>query len=90
MCGYLLSFNTVHEVLMAVHWGGLPFPPPVDHVWSELSTVTHPSWVALHSMAHSFTSTPLPQQVLWLTLNEALMPESLWQLYRKSWKNSEK
>ena len=58
MCGYLLSFNTVHDVLMAVHWGGLPFPPPVDHVWSELSTVTHPSWVALHSMAHSFTSSP--------------------------------
>ena len=23
----------------------------VDHVWSELSTMTHPSWVALHSMA---------------------------------------
>ena len=26
----------------------------VDHVLSECSTVTHPSWVALHSMAHSF------------------------------------
>ena len=22
---------------------------------SELSTITHPSWVALHGMAHSFT-----------------------------------
>ena len=32
---------------------------------------------------------PLPQQVLWLTLNEALMPGPPWQLYRKSWKNSE-
>ena len=32
----------------------LPFPSPVDHVLSELSTVTHPSWVALHGMAHSF------------------------------------
>ena len=34
------------------YWNGLPFPFPVDHVLSELST--HPSWVALHSMAHSF------------------------------------
>ena len=33
---------------------GLPFPSPVDHVLSELSTMTHPSWVALHGMAHSF------------------------------------
>ena len=33
---------------------GLPFPSPVDHVLSELSITTHPSWVALHSMAHSF------------------------------------
>ena len=35
------------------YWS-LPFPSPVDHVLSELSTMTHPSWVALHSMAHSF------------------------------------
>ena len=27
---------------------------PVDHVLSELSTMTCPSWVALHGMAHSF------------------------------------
>ena len=33
------------------YWSGLPFPSSVDHVWSELSTMTHPSWVALHSMA---------------------------------------
>ena len=36
------------------YWSGLPFPSPVDHVLSELSTRTHPSWVALHGMAHSF------------------------------------
>ena len=33
---------------------GLPFLSPVDHILSELSTMTHPSWVALHGMAHSF------------------------------------
>ena len=36
------------------HRSGLPFPSPVDHVLSELSTVTCPSWVALYSMAHNF------------------------------------
>ena len=36
------------------YWSGLPFPSPVDHILSELSTMTRPSWVALHSMAHSF------------------------------------
>ena len=34
---------------------GLPFPSPVDHILSELSTKIHLSWVALHNMAHSFT-----------------------------------
>ena len=37
-----------------VYKGGLPFPPPVDHILSELSAMIHPSWVALHDMAHSF------------------------------------
>ena len=35
------------------YWSGLPFPSPVDHILSELSTMTHPSWVVLHGMAHS-------------------------------------
>ena len=26
----------------------------MDHISSELSTMTHPSWVALHGMAHNF------------------------------------
>ena len=28
------------------YWSGLPFPSPVDHILSDLSTVTRPSWVA--------------------------------------------
>ena len=36
------------------YWSGLPFPSPADHILSELFTMTRPSWVALHSMAHSF------------------------------------
>ena len=37
------------------YWSGLPFPSPMDHILSELSTMTCLSWVALHGMAHSFT-----------------------------------
>ena len=33
-------------------WSVLLFPSPVDHVLSELSTVSRPTWVALHGMAH--------------------------------------
>ena len=33
---------------------GWPFPSPVDHVLSHLPTMTRPSWVVLHGMAHSF------------------------------------
>ena len=36
------------------YWSDLPFPPPVDHILSELFTMTCLSWVALHGMAHSF------------------------------------
>ena len=43
-----------------VYWGGLPFPPPVGHVLSELSAMTSPSWVALHYLAHSFTELRKP------------------------------
>ena len=33
------------------YWRGLPFPSPVDHILSDLSTMTHTSWVAPHGMA---------------------------------------
>ena len=36
------------------YWSVLPFPSSVDHMLSELSTMTCPSWVALHGMAYSF------------------------------------
>ena len=36
------------------YWSGFPVPSPVDHILSELSTMTRPSWVTLHSMAHGF------------------------------------
>ena len=35
-------------------WSILPVPSPADHILSELSTMTHLSWMALRGMAHSF------------------------------------
>ena len=61
------SFNVIIIIIIIIifafsycSWGSqgkntLPFPSPVDHILSELSAMTHTSWVALHSMAHSFT-----------------------------------
>ena len=42
----ILPFHTVHGVSRQESWSGLPFPSPVDHILSALSTMTHPSWVA--------------------------------------------
>jgi len=42
------------------YWSGLPFPPPVDHVFSELFTMTHLSRGTLNSMAHNFIELHMP------------------------------
>ena len=53
-CPIFLPFHTVHVVLKAgiLKWFAIPFSS--DHILSELSTMTRPSWMALHGMAHSF------------------------------------
>ena len=41
-----------HEIKRRLLLGsGLPFPSPVDHILSDLSTMTRPSWVAPQGMA---------------------------------------
>ena len=41
--------------LFAFSYGSvLPFPSPVNQVLPEFPTMTHPSWIALHVMVHSF------------------------------------
>ena len=47
---------------------GLPFPPPVDYVLSELSAMTNPSWLALPGMTYSF-----PELYKLLCHNEAMI-----------------
>ena len=72
------------------YWSGLPFPSPVDHVLSELSTITHLSWGALYGMAHSFIE--LDKAVVyvislvsflwfWFSFCPPLMDRGLWKLH---------
>ena len=53
-CPIFLPFHTVHGLLKARILKWVQFPSPVDKILPELSTMTRPSWVALHSMADSF------------------------------------
>ena len=51
---YLFAFSYCSwgspDKTIGVSWH---FPPPMDHVVSELFTMTHLSWVPLYGMAHS-------------------------------------
>ena len=51
---YFCLFILFMQFSRQEYWSGLPFPSPVDPILSELSTMTHPFWVALQGMAHSF------------------------------------
>ena len=42
------------------YWNELPFPSLVDHILSELFTMTCQFWVPLHCMAYSFMSYASP------------------------------
>ena len=53
-CLYFVPFILLVRFSRKEYWRSFPFPSPVDHVFSELPTVIHPSWVAVHSMAHSY------------------------------------
>ena len=53
-CYIFWPFHTVHGVLVARILLSFAIPFPVDHVLSELSAMTRPSWVALHCMDHRF------------------------------------
>ena len=47
------------------YWSGLPFPSPVDHILSDLSTMTRPSWVAPRAWL-SFTELDKAVVLVWL------------------------
>ena len=64
---YLIKLFTVFS--WQEYWSGLSFLSPVDHVLSELSTVTHPPWVAIHGVVHSFTE--LRKPIMYLPLGNS-------------------
>ena len=45
-CPIFLHFHMFMGFSRQEYWSVLAFPSPVDHVLSELSTMTRPSWVA--------------------------------------------
>jgi len=47
---YLCLFILFMGFSRQEYWSFLPFPSPVDHTLSELSTMTRPSWLALQIM----------------------------------------
>ena len=53
LVSYLLAFSYCSLDSPCKHTE-LSFPPPVDHVLSELFTMTCPTWVTLHGLTHSF------------------------------------
>ena len=65
------------------YWSGLPFPPQLDHIWSELFTMVHLSWVALHSMAHSFSEFHRP-----LCPDKAVTHEGVYIFRESIWKKA--
>ena len=80
-----LPIYTIVRFSWQVYWGSLPFPPPVNHIWSELSTVTCPSWVALRGKAHSLQAViydakafdRVDHNKLWKALKEMGIPDHL-------------
>ena len=54
-CLFMLSIGFSRQQ----YWSGLPFLSPVDHVFSELSTMTHLSWgrIKEHFLKFQFNST---------------------------------
>ena len=58
------------------YWSG-SFPFTVDHILSELSIMTHLSWLTLYSMAHSFIELD-KAVVLWLVWLVIRLVSFLW------------
>ena len=70
---HLFAFSYCSWGSHGKNWSGLPFPSPVDHILSELLTVTRPSWVALHGMAHYFIKLDKAYQICQQTFTKCLL-----------------
>ena len=48
-------------------------PPSVDHVLSELSSISPPSWVAVHHTAYSFIELQKPLHYFKVVIHEGVI-----------------
>ena len=78
---YLCPFILFMGFSRQEYWSGLPFSYPVGHVLSELSTMAHLSWVALHNMAH--ISIELQKAVIHVIILVIFL--KLWFSFWRSW-----
>ena len=67
---HLDSFKLFMGFSRQEFWSGLPFPSPVGRLLSELATMSHLSWVAMQSMAHSLIEldTAVLHVISWLAI----------------------
>ena len=65
-CPIFLPFHTVHGVLKARILKCFAIPFSSGPLFSELSTLTHVSWVALHGVAYSFIELEKAVVLVWL------------------------
>ena len=61
----LLPHDLCHEWNASPALGSLPFPSPMDHILSDLSTMTCPSWIAPRAWL-SFTELDKAVVLVWL------------------------
>ena len=61
----ILPFIQFMEFSRQEHWSGFSFPSPVDHILSDLSTMTRPSWVAPQAWL-GFTELDKAVVLVWL------------------------
>ena len=80
LVSYLFAFSHCSWLFPGKNTGmGFHHLHHLHHVLSELFTVTCPSWVALHSMVHSFIegeASPFATTRLWSM--KGIVPHSIW------------
>ena len=94
-CHIFLPFHSVCGILQQDYCSDLPFPPPVNHILSELFAMTHPSWAALQSMPHSLFElhSPFAMTRLWYPWRgqyihiHTYMYNWITMLYTRNWHN---
>ena len=67
------------------YWSGLWSPSPVDHILSELFTITCLFWVALHGMAHSLIGLCKPLRPDKAVIREGNGTVKMTQIMNKHW-----